>query len=121
MPKGKSDPNAIPKGLYITMPPDLYRAITADAKDVPAATFVRLMLAKKYSIALPEAQAKGRKKYATEQERKDALKAAREEKAALNKALMAAFKAAMAEAAKSGKAVDIAAVTAKAAAAVAAK
>ncbi len=105
-----------PNGMYVTMPPELYNAIKADAAksgDIAPASFVRLMLAKHYGVVIETAASTVRHKYSSEAERKAAIETARKEKAALQKKLLAAYKQAMIDAAKTGTAPDLAAVVAR--------
>lgn len=89
-----TDGDAVPNGIYVTTPPELYRAVQNDPArgTTPVATFVRLMLAKHYDITI-DVTSTAKRTYASDADKEMVTISRRYLDAAIKNALMAAYKA----------------------------
>lgn len=92
-----------PRYIAVTMTPELLTAIRTAAGDTPLGTWIKALIARELNVDIT-VNASPRQKYATEAERKEALKAQRKDRNSLIKELLAKHKAEMAAAAKAAQA-----------------
>lgn len=81
MPKGKSDPNAVPQSLNLPVTPELYKHLKAGAGTTAVGVYVHNLLAQQYGTPLKETVS-GRRTFNSDAERnafKEAYKTTRAE------------------------------------------